>query len=108
MGTQLERLAAYKAAVADQNPTAPIRIRLSSSDALALITETGTASLRHPDAAEQAVTALSAALAIPAPDKTDIGGLVAWAKSVDKAQSDFWDAIHGEEINGVEILRKQS
>ena len=105
MGTQLDRLAAYAAAVADQNPTAPLRIRLSDADALALIAEHGTDSLRHPEAAAKAAADLTAALATPAPAATDVGGLIAWSKAVEKAQTDFWDAINGEPINGVEILR---
>jgi hypothetical protein len=108
MGTQLDRLAAYKAAVADQSPSAPIRIRLSYADALAVITEHGTSTLRHPEAAEKAISALGAALASPVPEAADVAGVVEWAKAVDKAGSAFWDAVHGEEINGVEILRKQA
>lgn len=106
MGTQLDRLAAYKAAVADQNPTAPIRIRLGDADALALITEHGTSALRDPEAAEKAVAGLTAALAATQP--IDTPGLIAWAKALDGAQSAFWDAVQGEPINGVEILRQQS
>jgi len=108
MSTQLDRLAAYAAAVADQNPTAPVRIRLSDADALALIAEHGTDKLRHPDAATKATAALQAALDAPPPATTDVSGLVAWGKAVEKAQTDFWDAIQGEPINGVEVLRKVS
>lgn len=108
MSTQLDRLAAYAAAVADQNPTAPIRLRLSDSDALTLIGEYGVEKLRHPEATSKASTDLTAALGKPVPEATDIGGLIEWAKAVDKAQAAFWDAINGESINGVEIVRKPS
>lgn len=107
MGTQLDRLAAFAAAVADQNPTA-VRIRLSDADALALIGECDATKLRHPEAAAKAAADLTSALAKPAPATTDIGGLIEWGKTVEKAQTAFWDAVHGEYINGVEILRKQS
>lgn len=105
MGKQLDNLAAFKEMVANQSPTAPIRIQLDDAQAVALLEELDTTlRLRHPEAIAKRLPVLKAALAIPMP--TDVHSALAWAKSIAVASAKFWDAIQGEEINGVEILRK--
>lgn len=105
MGAQLDKLKAYHTAVSDQNPTAPIRVRLSDADALALVAEVGFKALTHGAKAEEGSKELGAALAMKQPEGD---ALITWANNRKAAMDKFWDAISGQVINGVEILRKPS
>lgn len=105
MGKQLDKLAAFKELATEQSPTAPIRMLLDDAQAVALLEELDTTlNLRHPEAIAKTLPVLKDALAVPMP--TDVHGVLAWAKNTSLASAKFWDAIQGEEVNGVEILRK--
>ena len=103
MSTVTDQLAAYAAAVSAQNPTAPIRMALTDAEALELVTEHGTETLRNPDAVAAGAKALSAVLeqTVPTGD-----ALLAYAKAKGAAIAAFWSAFAGESINGVEVIRR--
>lgn len=105
MGVQLDKLKAFHASVSDQAPTAPIRIRLSDADALALVKEVDGKALAHPVAAADGAKLLEASLAEKVPEGD---ALLEFAARRKTASAKFWDAINGQVINGVEILRKPS
>jgi acyl transferase domain-containing protein len=103
MGTALDQHAAFVAHVASQKPTAPIRRRLTDAEAVALIAEHGTESLRHPAQAAEGLKLLQASLAETQP----IGdALIAYVERRKEAAAKFWDAVAGEEIGGAEIVRR--
>lgn len=103
MGVQLDKLKAYATAIADQSPTAPIRIRLSDADAVALVDEVGLDTLTHGTVAAAGLKALSASLAETVPTGD---ALLEYADRRRAASVMFWDALNGQVIEGVEILRK--
>jgi hypothetical protein len=105
MGAQLNKLKAYHDAVSEQGSSAPIRILLSDADALALVKEVGPSMLTHADAAADGAKLLSDSLA----EKQRTGdALLEYVDRRRAAVAKFWDAIQGQVINGVEILRKPS
>lgn len=108
MGIQLNKLGQFKTMVLAQNPSAPIRCRLSDTELVDMLGECGTDALRHPEAAEKALAVMKAILALPTPDPKDVDAMFAWSRKFDVASTALWDAVHGEEIQGVEILRKNS
>lgn len=99
-------LAAYKAMIASQNPTSEIRIALTDAEALALVAEVPASDLRHPEAVAVGAAALSAVPPPPSVDNPDALG--EWAKVKADASTKFWDALAGEAIDGVVVIRKRT
>lgn len=108
MGIQLNKLAQFKTFVQGQAPTAPIRVRLTDTELVDLLGETGTESLRHPVMAGLALKKMRDVLDLPVPKPTEVDAMFGWSQKFREASRALWDALHGEEIDGVEILRKAS
>lgn len=98
-------LAAFKAFHASQNPTSEARIALTDADALALVADVKPEELRHPNAVAMGVAALNALPPMPGVDNPD--GIAAWAQLKNDASAKFWDALSGEQIDGVVVIRKR-
>lgn len=105
----LERIAAFCEAIESQNPTAPIRIGLTDSEAVDLVNDLVSASraddLVHAAAAIPASAALAGVLAQTPP--SDLDQLQDWAERKGAASRALWDSIQGSVIDGVEIVRKR-
>ena len=99
----LDALNAYKAQVESQNPTAPIRMMLTDTEAVELVGETPEQFLAE---AVPVSEALAGVLAVPIPTESD--AIQAWAEMKGAASRALWDQISGTTVNGVEILRKRA
>lgn len=97
-------LATFAAFHAGQNPTSPAVLGLTDAEALALVAELDVATLRYPEAVAAGAAALAA---LPAPP-TEADALEAWALGKRAASALLWDALAGEEVDGVTIIRKRT
>ena len=105
-----ERLAAYKAAVGPVT-TGELRYPLTTAEAVALVAEVGTAGLRcGEDVAKAAAVfeALPLAQVLMDEKPGDDSALVDWALARKAAEDGFWSNFHGEEIDGVAVIRRQA
>jgi len=101
----LERLAAFLEHHRSQNGTAPPRLAISDSEAVKLVGQTTPADHRFPDLIASAVKRLEAAIAAPIP--ADIDAAEGWFREKIAASSALWDALEGDVIHGVEVIRKR-
>lgn len=100
-------LAAFLALHASQNPTAPPVLQLSDADALALVNDEAVVpQLRHAEIVATRAEVLSKVGPPPGADQPD--ALEAWALARSRASADLWDALSGEEVDGVTIIRKRA
>jgi len=98
-----DKLAAFKAAV---GPVASgeLRYPLTTAEAVELVAEVGTDSLRcGADVAKAAAVFLETP---PRPEEDS--ALAEWAIKRKAAEDGFWSHFHGEEIDGVFVIRRQA
>jgi hypothetical protein len=96
-----EKLAAFKAAV-EPVASGELRYPLTTAEAVALVAEVGTAGLRCADDVAKAAAEFEALPERPADDSA----LVEWALKRKAAEDGFWSHFHGEEIDGVSVIRR--
>lgn len=96
-----EQVAAYKAAVGPF-ASGEINVPLTTADAVALVGEIGTTGLRNPETVAAAAAAFASLPARPEDD----AALAEWALERKKLSDAFWGEFAGEEIDGVNIVRR--
>lgn len=85
-------------------PSAPIRRYLTDPEAVALAKELKPAECRHPALLGAALDAI--AKVPPMPKSENPNAILAWAQKSDAALRAFWNAFEGQEVEGVEIMRR--
>ena len=98
-------IATFAAFHASQNGSAPPVLAMSDAEALATVDELTPSDVRHPEVLLEAHAALKAVPAPPDPRNED--ALAAWFDAKSKASAAFWNAFHGELVDGVTIIRKR-
>ena len=98
-------IATFAAFHASQKGSAPPVLALTDAEACAVVDELHPTAFRHPEALLEAQAALAAVPAPPDPSNED--ALAAWFNAKSKASAAFWDAFHGELVDGVTIIRKR-
>ena len=98
-------IATFAAFHASQKGSAPPVLAMSDAEAVATVDELTEVELRHPNEVMAAHAELKALPAAPDPSNED--ALAAWFAAKSKASAAFWDAFHGELVDGVTIIRKR-
>ena len=98
-------IATFAAFHASQNGSAPPVLAMTDAEAVALVGEMKPEELRHPEAVATAAAALAAVPAAPAGGSDE--AVEAWYGAKRAASAAFWDAFHGELVDGVSVIRKR-
>lgn len=97
-----DRIAAYKAAV---GPTASDELRYAVSDADAVELAESVTTPRHGELLAKGIAAVKALAEQPPADQVD--ALTEWALKRKAALNQLWDALEGEVVDGVTIIRRR-
>lgn len=82
-----------------------IRLALGTDDALALARELGEGELKFPEQTSASLKVIDALRDTAEPEKFE--EKVAYYKGLDDCARAFWDVFEGQEVSGVEIVRKR-
>lgn len=86
--------------------TAVPRIALTDSEGLQLVNEIGVEGRRFPVELQAATEQFSALVLNERP--TDPEALAAWGQQYVDARRAFWEALEGEVVQGVEVVRRRA
>lgn len=97
-----DKIAAYKEAV-QEHASDELRMPLTTEGGVKLLSEIDPATLARPERAAVAVALLGAVGEMP----KAIDAMLAWTKRFEAAVEALWEALEGQVIDGVTIIRRR-